>query len=98
MKIYSKTCQINGAYAFTEMDSLRCFYVSDDTQLTISGKFMTYCPSMEALVASAQANVTYTKDDLFDNCPKQRFAFYIEPCGVKWYNAFKEKYGGSKRL
>lgn len=70
VKIYARTCEIKSTYAFTEMDALKTFFVSGDTQLTISGKIMSYCPSVEAFVAPATTTVTYTKDDLFASCPK----------------------------
>lgn len=69
VKIYARTCEIKSSYAFTEMDALKTFFVSDDTQLTISGKIMSYCPSVEAFVAPATTTVSYTKDDLFASCP-----------------------------
>lgn len=69
VKIYARTCEIKSSYAFTEMDALKTFFVSGGTQLTISGKIMSYCPSVEAFVAPATTTVSYTKDDLFASCP-----------------------------
>lgn len=69
VKICAETCLINDAYAFAQMGGLRWICVSDGTQLTITNKIMSDCPSFETFVAPATTTVTYSKDDLFTNCP-----------------------------
>lgn len=69
IKIYANTVWIDDE-AFKNLDSLRFVYVSNNAEFAGNGKFMAYCPNLESFVTPANTAISYSKDDLFTNCPK----------------------------
>lgn len=68
-KMYANAVRI-GDRAFTDLSDLQFVYISDNAEVTGSGKFMSGCPNLESFVAPANTTIGYSKDDLFTNCPK----------------------------
>lgn len=69
IKIYANTVLIDDR-AFDDLPNLRYVYISDNAEVTGSGRFMSDCPKLESFVVPANTTIAYSKDDLFTNCPK----------------------------